>query len=41
MLDVWKFFTMVSGGQCVMMAGQTPTLKWCVDSLVTGNVNNA
>lgn len=32
---------MVSGGQCVMMAGQTLTLKWCVDSLVTGNVKDA
>lgn len=29
---------MVSGGQCVMTAGQTLTHKLCAENLVTGNV---
>lgn len=30
---------MASGELCVMMAGQTLTHRWCVDSLVIGNDN--
>lgn len=35
-LEEWRFFTMESGEQCVMICGIQQTRQWCVENWAVG-----